>query len=63
MCRSKMHEQSIFVIRNIRASKDMYELWEELKKEDKVISAVDMYSMGILLYNPSLTNKHYSLYY
>jgi len=63
MCRSKMHEQSIFVIRNIRVSKDLYELWEELKKEEKVISAVDMYSMGILLYNPSLTNKHYSLYY
>lgn len=63
MCRTKMHEQSIFVIRNIRASRDLYEVWEELKKEEKVISVVDMYSMGILLYNPTLTNKHYSLYY
>ena len=63
MCRTKMHDQSIFIIRNIRTSKELYELWEELKKEDNVVSAIDIYSMGILLYNPSLTNKHYSLYY
>lgn len=63
MCRTKMHDQSIFIIRNIRTSIELYELWEELKKEENVVSAVDMYSMGILFYNPSLTNKQYSLYY
>ncbi len=63
ICRTKMHDQSIFLIRNIRTSIVLFELWEELKKEKNVVTSVDMYSMGILFYNPSLTNQQYNLYY
>lgn len=52
---------SIYVIDDIHHSPGMYEAWREIQNMREVISTLDLYHTGIVLFNPHLMKKHYKL--
>lgn len=62
-CKHSMHAQSVFVVQGIRANEKNRQAWETIKRDKDVIVSIDMYSMGILFYDQTLTPKDYTLYF
>ena len=52
---------SMFVIDDIYHSPDMQQAWREIQQMREVTSTLDLYHIGIVLFNPHLMKKHYRL--
>jgi len=50
--RSRRARNAVFFIDDIRWSREMYEAWKEIKKDDSVRASVDAFSFGILFFSP-----------
>ncbi len=54
----KIHDKSIVIIDDIHYSSEMEKAWNEIRKNDLVYGAVDLYRCGILFFDPSLNKQH-----
>lgn len=54
-----LHEKSIVVFDDIHWSKDMYQAWQTIQKHPKVQVSLDMYVMGIILFDQELFEKNH----
>ncbi len=61
LCLPKVSDQSIFVFDDIYWSPDMLEAWNEIIKHPKVRLSINMFHLGIVFFNSSLTKEDYTL--
>lgn len=59
LCLPKIHSNTIFAIDDIHWSASMKKAWNELKKNSKVRLSIDLFSMGLLFFNPDLQKQDY----
>jgi len=52
---------SIYIIDDIHHSPQMTQAWQAIQAMDEVTSTLDLYHIGIVLFNPHLMKKHYRL--
>ncbi len=60
-CLKKSNETSVFVFDDIHYSKGMEEAWNEIKANNKVKVSFDLFSLGIIFFNPILTKENFTL--
>ena len=51
------HNDTVFVFEGIKASRKMRELWEEICACPEVTVTLDLYSLGIVLFNKKLHKR------
>lgn len=56
-------ETCVFVFDDIRWSKGMQEAWEEIIKEPKAKVTIDLFSVGLVFFNPTQEKQHFVLRY
>ncbi len=57
------HNQTLFVFDDIHYSREMEKAWETIKNHPRVYSTIDLFFMGIVYINPSLSKQHFTLRY
>ena len=62
-CFSSARTDAVLIIDDIRVCKAMKTLWKELIQSEKVTVSIDLYDIGILLFNKKYNKKHYTVYY
>ncbi len=62
-CMKYAHNDTVFVIEGIKASRKMRELWEEICACPEVTVTLDLYSLGIVLFNKKLHKRDYIVYF
>ena len=55
------NEHAIFAIDDIHASRDMEQAWERICKHKEVSATMDLYSMGLVFFDPNLEKKTYRI--
>ena len=60
-CISNTKKNCIIVIDDIYWSNDMEMAWNKIKRHEKVMSTIDLFSIGIVFMNTDLSKKHYKL--
>jgi predicted O-methyltransferase YrrM len=58
---SKINEQSVVVVDDIHWSAEMEKAWETIRQHPQVTISIDIFEMGILFFNTSLTQQHFVL--
>ena len=62
-CMKYAHNDTVFVFEGIKASRKMRELWEEICACPEVTVTLDLYSLGIVLFNKKLHKRDYIVYF
>ena len=62
-CLPKSHPKSIFIIDDIYWSKEMTQTWKEIRQRPEVRVTIDMFSYGIILFDPDLQKEDYTLFF
>ena len=62
-CLPKSHAKSVFVMDDIYWSKEMSQMWEEVKKRPEVRVTIDLFFYGIVLFDPDLQKEDYTLFF
>lgn len=62
-CMRYAHNDTVFVFEGIKASRKMRELWEEICACPEVTVTLDLYSLGIVLFNKKLHKRDYIVYF
>lgn len=62
-CVKHIHNDSIFVFQGIKASRKMRDLWKEICARPEVTVTVDLYSLGIVIFNKKLHKRNYIVYF
>ena len=57
----RMNEKGMVVVDDIHYSQEMEKAWEDLKKDERVTSSMDLYHMGILFVDKHYLKRHYRL--
>lgn len=57
----RMSPKGIVVVDDIHYSREMYRAWEELKKDKRVTSSMDLFHVGLLFVNPYYMKRHYTI--
>ncbi len=57
------HNDTLFILDDIRWSKSMFEAWNTLMKNEKYHVSMDLFKMGILLKRPQQTKEHFIVRY
>ena len=60
---SKVPETGVLVLDDIHWSRGMEEAWEEIKRDARVTTSIDLYQMGILFFQHGLGGQHFMLKY
>jgi len=55
---SRIHTKSLILIDDIHYTQDMEKAWYELRDHPLVYGSIDLYRVGILLFDPSLNKQH-----
>lgn len=55
------HNDTIFILDDIRWSNDMFEAWNSLRKSDKFNVSIDLFRMGILIPRKQQEKEHFVL--
>jgi len=53
------HSGSVFIFHDIHWSKDMYDAWVEITKDNKVSSVIECYNVGFVFFNRELKPQHF----
>ena len=56
-------DRCVFVFDDIRWSTDMYEAWKEIIEESSATVTVDLFSFGLVFFNPTQVKQHFVLRY
>lgn len=62
-CMKHVHEDTVFVLEGIKASRKMRELWQDICARPDVTVTIDLYSMGIVFFNKRLHKRDYIVYF
>lgn len=62
-CLKHVHDDTVFVFEGIKASRNMREFWQEVCGHPEVTVTIDLYSMGIVLFNKRLHKRDYIVYF
>lgn len=62
-CMKYAHNDTVFVFEGIKASRKMREFWEEICACPEVTVTLDLYSLGIVLFNKKLHKRDYIVYF
>lgn len=62
-CLSKANKNSIFVFDDIHWSDGMDKAWKYICKNSKSVVTIDLFSMGIVFFNPELNKHNYKIKY
>ena len=54
-------QHSIYIVDDIHHSPEMQQAWQTIQAMEEVTSTLDLYHIGIVLFNPHLMKKHYRL--
>lgn len=54
-----LHNASILILDDIHWSREMEEAWEEIKNHRRVTCSIDLFFMGIILFNPDFKEKQH----
>jgi len=57
----RMHKDSILVLDDIYWSKEMTQAWNEIKEHPEVTHSIDLFSVGIVFFQPDLVKTNYRL--
>lgn len=57
----RMSPKGIVVVDDIHYSREMCSAWEELKKDKRVTSSMDLFHVGLLFVNPYYMKRHYTI--
>lgn len=60
-CLHLSNENSIFVFDDIYWSKEMEQAWNEIKKNERVTSTIDLFEIGIVFFNKNLPKKNFKM--
>lgn len=63
LCQHRSHDESVFVIDDIHQSPGMEKAWHEIINRVEVLMSIDLYSLGIVIFDPSLAKQNYVLEY
>lgn len=55
------NEQTIFIVDDIRWSKDMFMAWNQLIQNEKYHLSIDFFKMGVLMKRPTQIKEHFTL--
>ncbi|MDA9206991.1 class I SAM-dependent methyltransferase, partial [Crocinitomicaceae bacterium] len=55
------HDQTIFILDDIRWSKSMLDSWNNLIKSDAFNLSMDFFRMGVLIKRPQQVKEHFIL--
>ena len=55
----RLRASSIMVIDDIHRSEEMEKAWKEIKSDTLVYGSVDLYTCGLLFFDPSLNKQHF----
>ena len=58
-CLPKAHSKTIFIFDDIHWSKGMERAWVEIKQHEKIRVDIDLFQMGIALFNQDLQKESY----
>lgn len=62
-CMKHIHDDTIFVFEGIKTSRRMRAFWTEVCARPDVTVTIDLYSMGIVFFNPKLHKRNYIVYF
>lgn len=62
-CARKAHNDTVMVIAGIRANRTMRDFWRAVCLREEVTVTLDLYSMGIVLFNRKLHKRDYTVYF
>lgn len=57
----RMHKNSILVLDDIYWSKEMTKAWNEIKAHPEVTHSIDLFTVGIVFFQPDLVKNNYCL--
>jgi predicted O-methyltransferase YrrM len=57
------HSGSLFVFDDIRWSEQMFDAWNELIKHPEITISLDLFSIGLVMFDPSIPEKHLQIRY
>ncbi len=57
----RMHKDSILVLDDIYWSKEMTQAWNKIKEHPEVTHSIDLFSVGIVFFQPDLVKTNYRL--
>lgn len=62
-CMKQAHNDTVFVFEGINANQTMRDLWKEICACPEVTVSLDLYSLGIILFNKRLHKRDYIVYF
>jgi predicted O-methyltransferase YrrM len=63
LCLSKVHNDTVLIVDDIKWSKDMEWAWEVIKDNPHVTATIDLYQLGIVFFNADLNKRHYKMHF
>lgn len=60
MCVKKAYSETVFVFDDIHSSQEMEEAWLKIKMDKRVCVTFDIYTMGLVYFNPDLQKQDYT---
>ena len=54
------NKHSVIIVEGIRKNRNIKEIWKKAIAQTQVVISIDMYSCGILLFNPTFRKQHYT---
>ena len=62
-CLKQIHKDTVFVFEGIKVSPAMKELWQEVRECPEVSVTLDLYSLGIAIFNKRLHKRNYTVFF
>lgn len=62
-CLLKRSENAVFIFDDINWSSEMKQAWKMIKDHPEVVTSIDLYFLGIVFFDKSLSKQHYLLRY
>ena len=57
----KVHEKSVIVMDDIYHSEEMEKVWEEICKDERVTTTIDLYQMGLVFFDKHYWKRNYRM--
>lgn len=61
LCLKKASTKSVFIFDDIHMNDDMESFWLELKQHKQISTTIDLFHLGIVLFNPAYKKQHLKL--
>lgn len=62
-CLLKRSENAVFIFDDINWSPEMKQAWKKIKDHPEVVTSIDLYFLGMVFFDKSLSKQHYLLRY